>query len=420
MADQREGAVLPWTSSTLVQGGGPTATTSLGWQPLQDSLGFPMPNLTQMLLYGRALDICLTDQGKTERVRHTRSWGSMSHHLSSFNLVFTLSLVALGACDTSPIEPVEHASQTAAAAESYLAQKLGLTGEFDTRATAINTAGQVVGYHFRDDDVFRGFLWQDGVFTHLTTLGGQNAKAMDINDVGQVVGSAQNAGGRMRAFRWKNGIMTGLGTLGGNESFGFAINNRGHVVGQSRLTGNTRSHAFLVKSGVKSDLGTLGGANSAALDINDAGQVVGWSETASGARHPFLWENGVMKDLFPQGSTSSGTAYGINAIGAVVGERNNRAFRWQNGVFSGLGLAGRGPSVATGIRGGHIVGRIGARAFVLHGGDLTLLPFVTNGVSSEAHGVNGAGVVVGKTIIEVDPSCPGCGQFDVVTRWTLE
>jgi uncharacterized membrane protein len=130
-----------------------------------------------------------------------------------------------------------------------------------------------------------------------------------------------------------------------------------------------------------------------------------------------------MKDLLPPGSTSTGTAWAINPIGTVVGERNNRAVRWQNGVISGLGLAGRGPSVATGIQNGRIVGNIGSRAFVLVSGELTLLPLLPNGVISAAFGVNGAGVVVGFTTEDLapDPSCGGvCAGFDHVTMWTPE
>jgi probable HAF family extracellular repeat protein len=348
----------------------------------------------------------------------------MSRHLSPVKWASTLGLLALVACDESPTptDPSESPSPVVAAAVSYSAQDLG-GGEIDSRATGINTAGQVVGYTFDPDDIFRVFIWKNGVTTHFrSSLGGYDAKAFDINDVGQVVGSAHNAWGKMRAFRWTNGTMVGLGTLGGNESFAFAINNRGHVVGQSRITGNARSHAFLLKNGVRTDLGTLGGPNSAARDINDAGQVVGWSETTTGARHPFVWENGVMKDLFPPGSTGTGTAYAISPIGVVVGERDNRAFRYSGGVMRNLPLGTTGPSVATGIRGGHIVGNVSGRAFVLAGGELTLLPVLPSGVSSVAYAVNGAGVVVGNTIIELDPSCPngGCAQFDRVTMWTPE
>jgi hypothetical protein len=131
-----------------------------------------------------------------------------------------------------------------------------------------------------------------------------------------------------------------------------------------------------------------------------------------------------MKDLFPPGSTSTGTAYAIDPFGTVVGERNNRAFRWRAGAISGLGLGGQGPSVATGIRKGRIVGNIGDRAFVLVSGELTLLPLLPDGVLSAAYAVNGAGVVVGNTTKDLapDPSCPGdvCAGFDLVTRWIPE
>ena len=349
----------------------------------------------------------------------------MSRYPSLLKLGPAFGLVALVACDQSPTPtgPRESPSPATAAAASYSAQDLGLGGEFASTARGINAAGHVVGYTFDPDDTFRTFIWKNGVITRFrSSLGGRDARGFDINDVGQVAGSAENAGGRMRAFRWTNGNMNALGTLGGNESFAFAINNRGHVVGQSRIPGNTRSHAFLFKNGVMSDLGTLGGANSAAMDINDAGQVVGWSETASGARHPFLWENGVMKDLFA-GSTATGTAHAIDPFGVVVGERNNRAFRWRDGVISGLGLGGRGPSVATGIRRGRIVGNLGNRAFVLVGGELTLLPLLPDGVESAAFAVNGEGVVVGFTTEDLapDPSCGGvCAGFDHVTRWIPE
>jgi probable HAF family extracellular repeat protein len=339
----------------------------------------------------------------------------MSRHFSPLSLVFTLGLLVFVACDSpTPTAPRESPSASLAAAASYSAQELELlSGEFASAARAINAAGHIVGHTFDPDDIFRTFVWKDGHITRFrSSLGGSSARGFDINDAGQVAGFAENAGGRMRAFRWTNGNMNGLGTLGGNESFGFAINNKGHVVGQSRISGNARSHAFLFKNGVMSDLGTLGGANSAAMDINDAGQVVGWSETATGARHPFLWENGVMKDLFA-GSTVTGTGHAIDPFGVVVGERNNRAFRWRDGVISGLGLGGQGPSVATGIRKGRIVGNIGDRGFVLVAGELTLRPLLPDGVASKAYAVNGEGVIVGNTTVESDGS-------EHVTRWVPE
>lgn len=348
----------------------------------------------------------------------------MSRPFSPLNLGCTLNLLALVACQesTTPTGPTESLSPARASAASYSAKDLGLGGEFATTARGINAAGHVVGYVFDPDDTFRGFIWKNGVTTRIgSSLGGRDARAFDINNAGQVVGSAANAAGAMRAFRWTDGVMKDLGTLGGTASFAYAVNNRGDVVGESALLGDNRSGAFLVKNGVMTDLGTLGGANSAALDINEAGQVVGWSETATGARHPFLWEKGVMKDLLSPGSASDGVAFAIDASGTVVGETDSRAFQWRRGVISGLGLDGYVFSIARGIHAGRIVGTVEQRAFVLANGELTILPLLPDGVFSTAFDVNAAGVVVGNTTKDLapDPSCPGvCAGFDVVTMWS--
>ena len=347
----------------------------------------------------------------------------MSRHLSPLKLAFTLNMLALSACgeSTTPTQPTEPASWSVAAAASYSAQDLDIPGAGEGGSTTgINAAGQVAGTIFRVDDTYRGFIWRNGVSTDLGTLGGRQTVANDINDIGQVVGSSENAGGRMRAFRWTNGTMAGLGSLGGRESRAFAINNKAQIVGASQLTGNPTSagvpiaHAFLRKNGQMTDLGTLGGANSAALDINDAGQIVGRSETKEGTTHPFLWRNGVMQDLLPPGSGTTGTAYAIDPNGAVVGEKNNRAFRYSNGVMHSLGALGTGRSTATDIRAGRIIGVVdtpdGQRGFVFTGGQVTLLPLLPGGTNNDAMAINGAGAIVGSTTLFDSNVKP--------TRWT--
>jgi len=331
----------------------------------------------------------------------------MSRHIAPVTLVFTLSVLALSACDesTTPTEPQEPASQSAAAAASYSVQDLAIrdVGEGGA-ATSINDAGQVVGWFRRPDDALIAFIWQNGVSTNLGSLGGFETQAFDINDLGQVVGAGETSFDRIRAFRWQNGVMKNLGSLGGRDSRAFAINNNGHIVGSSQLTGNPRdpqgnriTHAFLVRNGVMTDLGTLGGFSSAALDINDGGQVVGWSETSKGVRHPFLWQNGTMRDLLPGSPTSTGTALAINPLGVVVGERNNRAFRYSGGVMRNLPVGT--PSVAMDIRAGRVVGSVGPRSFVLAGGEVTLLPRLPGIAEQEnqAWAINRAGAIVGAT-----------------------
>src|SRR5262249_7548063 len=70
------------------------------------------------------------------------------------------------------------------------------------------------------------------------------------------------------------------------------------------------------------DLGTLGGASSYAFGLNDVGQVVGVAKLANLQEHAFVWDNGVMTDLDPNGMVFGGRASSANSIneaGQIVG-----------------------------------------------------------------------------------------------------
>lgn len=180
-------------------------------------------------------------------------------------------------------------ARPARAAPAYTIKDLGplwSTGDadsVDSKATAINYSGQVVGWSGYIGSTGHAFLWENGAMRDLGTfpigdVGGES-EATDINDSGQVVGEADgDIGGQIAPipFLWQNGAMRDLGTLGGAESEAFAINNKGQVVGTS-TDANGRDRAFLYDGTTMRDLNGVccGWSLESATDINDAGQIVG-------------------------------------------------------------------------------------------------------------------------------------------------
>jgi len=161
-----------------------------------------------------------------------------------------------------------------------------------SRANAINTAGQVVGFSSEKADYMYGRAFIVSTFDRVRsmkdmgTLGGAYAQAWSINDFGFVTGNSHvgNKVGATHAFIWQaDKGMSDLGTLGGDFSYGTFINANNHVVGYSTIKGDSdRIHAFLYDGKEMLDLGSLGGASmesdrSFAMGVNVHDQVVGYS-----------------------------------------------------------------------------------------------------------------------------------------------
>jgi probable HAF family extracellular repeat protein len=144
------------------------------------------------------------------------------------------------------------------------------------------------------------------------------------------------------------------------------------------------------------DLGM--GDFSEATAINDFGHVVGHR----GSGRPFLWRDGQVTELLPDGEY--GLATDINNRDEVVGTRNGRAFLWSRGVLTDLGtLPGGGYSSAAAINDrGEVVGSSGTatsvHAFRWRDGLMTDLGALPGEWSrSFANDINNAGVAVGES-----------------------
>ena len=301
------------------------------------------------------------------------------------------------------------------------------------------------------------FVWQNGQLTDLGTLsGGLGSFAFFVSDNGLIAGVSEN--GAMDPFNntpethavlWSNGQLNDLGTLGGTQSLGAGVNDAGQVTGFAQnaipdpfsIAGlGTQTRAFLWQNGVMQDLNTLGGPDAFAQYVNNNGQVAGVSyssytpdpNTGLPPLHPFLWQNGKMKDLGNFGGTNDFLGpfiYGLNSRGEVTGnmalpgDQTAHAFLW-NGeklidLNAGGGLGGTYSQPGALNDAGEVVGLATLpgdqtnHGFLWKNGVMTDLGTLHGDPCSEAQGINSRGQVVGAS----QSAAGGCNFYTGAFLW---
>lgn len=235
---------------------------------------------------------------------------------SSDSVVGYFSPTACESLDTT------HAFVVRGGAFTDLGQSIQVPGQSCvlSEALSINTSGQIAGAAENPSNTSlarEASVWQtDGTVSFLGVLGaGFESRAFAINDAGQVTGSSYtgDSQGSEHAFLFNNGQMTDIDTLGSIVSRGYAINSNGVVVGAAAAPNQPGIdyHAFVSMFGSMMDLNKLIPTGSGltvyqANGINDAGQIVAFAQSDSdGSVH------GVLLNPVPPQVTSISPTSGI-------------------------------------------------------------------------------------------------------------
>ena len=302
-------------------------------------------------------------------------------------------------------------------------------GAITSGAQAINNNGLIAGTAevsgmYENSNLV--LVWENGVARDLGApdFGLPPAQVIAMSEPGDVLATVRFDTYNDHSLLWLGGVMYDLGRIAHRpETWGSSLNNRGQVVGVGFLYShgpNDFYAPFLWENGTIRHLGLLGRtppcgqpdllddqpcSEGAATDINERGDVVGYSVDMAGVTRPFLWQDGVLRDLGALAGQNA-VAIAINERGEVAGHEgrspSGNGFLWQSGVTRDIGSLGAGGTRVIAMNNhGEIVGSsftaTGQRhAFVWTSGSIIDLGTGSSEAdASEAIAINARGDVLG-------------------------
>lgn len=293
----------------------------------------------------------LSDTSRARLLGHERDWAAVRIRAAG-----TVTIKATRGADTGQATLVIRPQDTPPAPVTignWEAISLGLMDHERGGAVGMSETGTIVGF-LRDFVVNQygsgpglayGFIYKDGVMQKLWSSDTLNRDYLPeaIDPWGKIVGLTSGLyGGRLMVWDSANAAPRFLGdesvsgVVGINAQGDFLVN----------YSGSTARAVLWRRNETRVDLGSLndgvGHSITWANAWNDAGQIVGTSYVGSApAPHPFIWNDGVMRDLGLLGSSPRGDANDINAHGVVVGasvvDTLLRAVISKDGVLRELG-----------------------------------------------------------------------------------
>ncbi|MEV6913150.1 hypothetical protein [Amycolatopsis sp. NPDC051071] len=216
-------------------------------------------------------------------------------------------------------------------------------GDYAT-ANAITDGGVVIGAGHAADGKTHAVRWNpDGKVVDLGGLpGGSAGSAEWITTDGRIVGgTASDAAGNNHVVRWNlAGAITDL-SPGNPYSTGNAMNDLGVIVGSADLNGNPKPVRW-ERDGRMTWLDWPERDPAWANAVSNAGVVAGGGYLAFGTESPVKWNRAGTRTTL---STQRGMGNDVDRTGAIVGEEDNIAVKWDaRGVKTVLGTLPGGTS----------------------------------------------------------------------------